>query len=100
LAVTGPADNGNPTDAADHYEEGWFTEGFWRHYKSDANPYAIGATWGGGTGLSSRVLVDGGWDGLSFAPAFVGSAPDAPMPAAAVPEPGILAGAGAASACS
>jgi hypothetical protein len=88
LAVTGPADNGNPTDAADHYEEGWFSEGFWRHYRADTNPFASGGTWGSGPGLSSRVLVDGGWDGLSYARAFVASAPDAPTAAASpVPEP-------------
>jgi hypothetical protein len=80
------ADGGGASDTDDHYREGWFNDGFWFHYTNDANPYAVGSSWGDGFGLFSRTLVNGGWDSLSYAPGFVGSAPGSAEPVP-VPEP-------------
>jgi hypothetical protein len=85
------ADGATPTDPADHYREGWNT-GFFDYFTTDANPYGGTGTWTESqVGAGQRTLVDGSWDGLSFAPNCVGVAPD--QPTAAVPEPtaGLLA---------
>ena len=42
------------------------------------------------TGPVDRVLSDGDWDGWSWAPDYVGEAPDEPIPAP-VPGPGAFA---------
>jgi hypothetical protein len=89
------ADGATPTDAADHYREGWFT-GFFNYYTATASPFGGGGTWAESpVGAGDRVLTDGAWDGLSFAPDFAATFPDEPA-AAAVPEPtlGLLAFAG------
>jgi hypothetical protein len=85
------ADGATPTDPADHYREGWNT-GFFDYYTTDTNPYGGGTWTESQVGAGSRNLVDGSWDGLSFAPGFAGTTPDEPT-AAAVPEPtsGLLA---------
>ena len=94
------ADGATPTDAADHYREGWFT-GFFDYFTASASPFGGGGTWTESqVGAGDRALTDGAWDGLSFAPNFTATAPDQPTAAAAaVPEPtfGLLAFAGAAS---
>jgi hypothetical protein len=85
------ADGATPTDPVDHYREGWNT-GFFDYFTADANPYGGTGTWAESqVGAGSRNLVDGSWDGLSFAPDFAGVAPGEPT--AAVPEPtaGLLA---------
>ena len=80
--VTGPSDGGSSSDADDSYNEGW-NSGFWSYYTGAGNPYD-GGTWQAAvTGFSDRVLADGDWDGLSFAPDFVG---DPPAPANAAPD--------------
>jgi hypothetical protein len=84
LAYTGdPTDNATSVDLDDHYLEGWM-EGFWGYWNSED-----GTSWSeSGVGIADRDLVDGAWDGFSFAPGFVSSAPDTPV--AAVPEPTTL----------
>ena len=79
-----PVDDANPTDPADHYEEGWWQEGFWFHYQSATSPYAAGGSWSDGLGLSSQTLTNNAWTGLGYAKNFVGTAPG---PAQNVPEP-------------
>lgn len=88
------ADGATSVDADDHYREGWFT-GYFAYYTAGTNPYAGGAWVESQVGPGDRALADGAWDGLSFAPDFVGSLPGEPV---AVPEPtavaGVLAAAG------
>jgi hypothetical protein len=85
LSTQGPSDGGEPVDPDDHYAEGWNT-GFWQYFFADDSPYAAGAWATASTGVSGRTLSDGDWDGLSFAPGFVG--PEPGLPVAAVPGPG------------
>jgi hypothetical protein len=75
-------------NAGDLYEEGWLVEGFWSYWISDdTNPFdGTGSDWGfASTGMSGRNLVDGDWDGWSYAPGFASTAPSIPQ-AAVVPE--------------
>ncbi len=86
-ALVGQRDGTVPLDADDHYVEGWNT-GYWSYYIAEDSPYGVD-TWDyAQDGLSGWVLSDGEWDGLSFAPAFDGPAPGAPV--AAVPAPGAI----------
>ncbi|MFW5697574.1 MAG: PEP-CTERM sorting domain-containing protein [Fimbriimonadaceae bacterium] len=79
-----PTDGATAVDSDDHYQEGWFNA-FWGYWNSDN-----GTDWTeSGVGMADRDLVDGTWDGFSFAPGFNGSEPDTPV--AAVPEPATLA---------
>jgi hypothetical protein len=84
-----PSDGGTALDPHDRYREGWNT-GYWSYWVSSGS--TLGSWSASQTGLSGRVLSDGSWDGLSFAPGFVGLAPDDPV---AAPEPGLLLGLGA-----
>ncbi len=88
LAVEAGAANANdargPADSADHFVEGW-SSGFWAYYLKDS---AAGAWTSAMTGAADRVLMDGAWDGYSFAAHFASSPPGEPV--AAVPEPGAL----------
>jgi len=70
-----------PTDASDHYREGWNT-GFWAYYvkESTAEEWASAMT-----GSEGRSLTDGAWDGFTFAADFNSSAPVEPTPALANP---------------
>ncbi|HDL08586.1 MAG TPA: PEP-CTERM sorting domain-containing protein [Desulfobacteraceae bacterium] len=83
-------------DADDHYKEGWYS-GYWSYWLSDAaNPWE-GADWTdnweySGSGMGSRELTDGCWDGWSFADfASYGSGAPPDEPVAAIPEPATLA---------
>ncbi len=79
-----PSDGATALDAGDRYVEGWNT-GFWGYWLASGSTLG---TWSEAqVGLSGRQLVDGSWDGLSFAQGFVGSAPDDPV---AAPEPATL----------
>lgn len=80
------ADGAAATDADDHYEEGWFSDGFWTHFVGSGEPFN-GGNWLGGNGLDSTPLTDGAWQGLSFDPAY--SFTDAPSEP--LPEPTTLA---------
>jgi len=53
------------TDPNDHYAEGFFT-GFWHYAISAGNPFAGGSWHSSVSGLSSRQLADGDWDGWTF----------------------------------
>jgi hypothetical protein len=80
IAVTGPSDGVTAIDPQDSYAEGWF-DAFWALFVSADDPYDTGQWEMGAGGISSRILIDGDWDGLSFAAA----APTAPrLPIAAV----------------
>ena len=93
-AWVAPRDGTTALDSGDHYVEGWNT-GFWAYYVADDSPFEIGGAWQApATGLSGRVLIDGAWDGLAFAPAFSGPEPGVPV-AAAVPAPATLGAFGA-----
>lgn len=66
-----------PSDADDHYSEGW-NSGFWGYY---VGGQGATASWQSSlTGMSGRVLVDGTWDGWSFAPSFDFTTPTDPVP--------------------
>lgn len=93
LSVGSPVDGRAPADSADHWQEGWNSHGFWSYWLgSGTSP-----TWSfSGVGMSSRVLVNGGWDGWSYAPGFSSETPSMPVPAP-IPAPGaaIVLGLGA-----
>lgn len=89
LAIGSGSANANDartaTHPADLYREGW-NSGFWAYYlKSDGSEDWSSAL----TGSADRTLLDGAWDGYSFAAAFNSSAPDTPA-VAAIPEPAPL----------
>lgn len=80
IAVTGPSDGVTAIDPQDSYAEGWL-DAFWTLFVAADDPYDTGQWEMGGSGISSRLLTDGDWDGLSFAAAE----PTAPrLPTAAV----------------
>jgi hypothetical protein len=74
------------TDNADHFIEGW-NSGFWAYYTKGASSEAWASA---SAGAGDRVLVNGAWDGFSFALNFSGPEPGEPF-AAVVPEPSALA---------
>lgn len=83
FSFAGRSDGATADDPGDHYAEGWNT-GFWSYWLGN-EPFA-GGTWEGAfVGMNDRVLGDGDWDGLRFAPEFVGEPPR--LPVAAVPAP-------------
>ena len=83
-------EDGSASDPGDHYAEGFDTK-YWAYYNSDnGSPYGGGGAWAyGNDGASTRVLVNGSWDGWSISDAsFDAPVPDFPTAAAAsVPEP-------------
>lgn len=90
------ADGHTATDSADHYQEGWFSDGFWTSFSSTNGdplgtngPYS-GGSWSTNYGLDGSALTNGAWFGLSFDPTY--SFSDVPVePVAAVlPEPASL----------
>lgn len=85
VAVTAPSDGVTSSDPGDSYNEGWNT-GFWAYFGSQGSPYVGGVWQSASLGFSDRVLADGDWDGFSFAPGFVGPAPDVPMAAVSMPH--------------
>lgn len=78
-------DSRMPTDADDHYVEG-FNSGYWGYYVKSNSADAWGYA---SSGAADRILSDGNWDGWSFSPGFVDSDPSNPG-IAPVPEPGTL----------
>jgi len=73
-------DGFDKTDPGDYYEEGWRQNGFWRYYLStDGVDWSVSEK-----GVAGQPLVDGDWDGWSWSPNFVSSAPDNLPPAAVV----------------
>jgi hypothetical protein len=80
--VGSPDDSRAPSEAADHWSEGW-NFGFWGYDVKSSS----GGAWGfADSGPDGRVLSDGVWDGYSFAPGFNFTDPSDPL-AAPVPEP-------------
>jgi hypothetical protein len=76
----GPATVNDPEDS---YHEGWWT-GFWSYWNSTGLPENGG--WATPSfGASTRALIDGDWDGLSFDPTFAFT--DPPAVTLTVPEP-------------
>lgn len=91
ISVASYSDGRQPSDTADHWQEGWMSAGFWVYYVKDTTQ----ASWDfSNVGASSRQLVDGAWDGWSFAPGFNDSLPSEPMVVTPVPEPSTVALAG------
>ncbi|MCA9442476.1 MAG: PEP-CTERM sorting domain-containing protein [Candidatus Omnitrophica bacterium] len=94
LAITGGSDTATAGDTNDHYREGFFSAGYWSYWVGTGNPYE-GGSWGfAGSGMSGRTLIDGAWDGWSWAPRFASSVPGEPVPAEfsdGVPEPATVA---------
>ncbi|USO00162.1 MAG: hypothetical protein H6810_05730 [Phycisphaeraceae bacterium] len=89
IAITAPSDGAVASDPDDHYAEGWDT-GFWSYWLGEGEPFG-GGTWiSSQVGAGDRVLIDGSWDGLRFAPGFVSDTPREPTPA--VPAPGAIVG--------
>lgn len=83
-SVDSPSDGRTPTDPADHWQEGWFSDGYWSYWVGGEN---ASPSWGfSSLGMSSRVLADGSWDGWSYAAGFSSSAPSTPD-AAQIPAP-------------
>jgi MYXO-CTERM domain-containing protein len=86
-SVGGSFDGRTPTDASDHWQEGWMSDGYWSYWLGGSGASPV---WGfSGVGMSTRTLVNGSWDGWSYAPGFNGEEPSLPVPAT-VPTPGAL----------
>lgn len=93
FSITGTGDDAVATDTDDHYEAGWFTAGFWGYFNvQNSNQLPTSWSWGDGSFITSN-LDDQSWEGFSWAPAFNGTAPDAPVNAP-VPEPATMAALG------
>ncbi len=75
ITTSGPPDppfapgTARPSDAADHYAEGWYT-GFWNYGISvgSTSPFDGGAWSASNLGMAGRVLTDGDWDSWAFTP--------------------------------
>lgn len=57
-------DDWSNLDNNDHWQAGWYRQGFWSYYVKDTPSGELGFS---GLGASSRVLVDGSWDVWNFA---------------------------------
>jgi len=81
-------EDGKAGIAGDHYQEGFWVNGYWNYYTQDA----ADTSWQYATaGMGGRTLSDGSWDGWTFGPAansWFGPAPSDPV---AVPEPASVA---------
>ena len=86
LAVTDESDTAVAIDADDSYAEGFLSAGFWSFFLGDDNPYGGGSWETASTGISGNALVDGDWNGLSWAAAFAAVEPG--LATAAVPSAG------------
>lgn len=97
-------ENGYAVNPSNHYEEGWYVNGYWAYWVADNTNGSFptvtpnGSTpsptdWSYGLGMSSRTLSNGSWDGWSFAaaPGWNPVPPNTPAAAVPVPEPGSLA---------
>jgi hypothetical protein len=103
FSITGSGDTATPSDPDDHYRAGWFSAGFWSYWGNNSGDPALPNQAGVGTmasqwsstgaGYTSRVLVNNGWDGWSFAPNFSSSRPGVPVSATPIPEPVAMAAA-------
>jgi hypothetical protein len=102
---------GSASDADDHFQVGWMINGYWSYWLYggefvydvyDPNPpynfLGTGTYSAPGTtqfsnvnwffspvGAANRELINGSWDGWSYAPNFVAQQPEQPV--AAIPEP-------------
>lgn len=54
-------------DNNDHWQSGWYSNGFWSYWVKDKPNDKLGFS---GLGASSRVLVDGSWDAWNFSVKF------------------------------
>lgn len=87
VSVGSPVDGRTPTDAGDHWQEGWMSDGFWSYWLGAGDNPAWDFS---PVGMSSRALSNGSWDGWSYAVGFDSQAPSMPV-AASVPAPASLA---------
>ncbi|OMQ08280.1 DUF5074 domain-containing protein [[Flexibacter] sp. ATCC 35103] len=60
-------DNYTAIDANDHWQSGWYTNGYWSYNVKDPANADFGYS---SVGVSSRVLENGSWDAWSFRPSF------------------------------
>lgn len=82
-------DKNDPTDS---YQEGWFSNGFWAYYVDVAPSTTLPSWTFASSGFDGRTLMNGSWDGLSWAQNYNATAPAVPTPISApVPEPGVWA---------
>jgi hypothetical protein len=88
----GGTENGS-APAGDHYEEGWFYNGFWGELLGIGDPYT-GGSWDSNDaqGVGVDELANQGWFGLSFSTDLINyTVPDPGFPSAnfalPVPEP-------------
>jgi len=83
--------NASPSEAADHYVEGWIDNGYWEFFIGGIST-SYPATWTSSmTGASSTDLANNGWYAFSITtPDYSSNLPGAAT-AAAVPEPSSVA---------
>lgn len=84
-----------PANMADHYQEGWFDNGFWSLFfaglidtQSTAGSTYPSVWTEAAVGVGGANVINNAWYALTFAPDFVSESPGAAT--AAVPEPGSL----------
>ncbi len=66
VAYTGPSDGATAVDPDDSYQEGWF-DGSWSYFVGARSVPSCERDWqAAGTGISSRILQQGDWDGFRF----------------------------------
>ncbi|KOP35965.1 DUF5074 domain-containing protein [Flavobacterium sp. WLB] len=56
-----------PIDAADHWQSGWTSNGYWSYWVKNPTDTEFGYS---GLGASSRVLENGSWDVWNYNPGF------------------------------
>lgn len=56
-----------PIDAADHWQSGWTSNGYWSYWIKNSTDTEFGYS---GLGASSRVLENGSWDVWNYNPGF------------------------------
>lgn len=89
FSITGTGDDAFATDPDDHYAAGWFTSGFWGHFRAtNTTQLPDNWTWGDGSFITGS-LEDQTWEGFSWAPGFDGAPPSPPVNAP-VPEPATM----------
>lgn len=89
FSLSGSGESATAADPNDHYQVGWFTNGFWGSYEA-FNTTEVPSQWafGGGNFFTTEMQADS-WEGFSFAPGFNDQQPGVPSNPP-VPEPASL----------
>lgn len=66
IAISPPAEGAQATDSGDLYGEGWASK-FWHYAIADGNPFVEGSWSSSQFGFATRPLVEGDWNGWTFA---------------------------------